>query len=44
LTPALLEAVFGVQAHVIADPQTGAPVCLPFACLRKQYKCSPGLK
>ncbi len=44
LTPTLLEAVFGVQAHVIADPQTGAPVCLPFACLRKQYKCSPGLK
>jgi iron complex transport system ATP-binding protein len=31
LTPHLLETVFGVRAHIVNDPQSGTPVCLPFA-------------
>ena len=31
LTPALLAAVFGVQAHIITDPASHTPVCLPYA-------------
>lgn len=34
LTPALCAEVFGVRAHVLADPATGAPVCLPYAPVR----------
>lgn len=30
LTPHLLAEVFKVQAHVVPDPATGTPVCLPF--------------
>jgi iron complex transport system ATP-binding protein len=33
LTASLLEQVFGVQASIVTDPVTGAPVCLPHACL-----------
>lgn len=31
LTTELLAQVFGVQAQIITDPITGAPVCLPYA-------------
>ncbi|MDW8212560.1 MAG: ABC transporter ATP-binding protein [Roseiflexaceae bacterium] len=31
LTTGLLARVFGVQAQIITDPTTGAPVCLPYA-------------
>jgi iron complex transport system ATP-binding protein len=31
LTADLLAAVFGVQAHILPDPATGTPVCLPYA-------------
>ncbi len=34
LTPALLATVFGVEATIVRDPVTGAPVCLPFAYLQ----------
>ncbi len=33
LTEGLLEEVFGVKAHILSDPETGTPVCLPYACL-----------
>lgn len=33
LTSALLARVFGVHAHIIADPETGVPLCLPYACV-----------
>jgi iron complex transport system ATP-binding protein len=33
LTPALLEQVFGVQATVLIDPITHAPVCLPYGVI-----------
>jgi iron complex transport system ATP-binding protein len=31
LTAELLAQVFGVKAHILSDPETGAPVCLPYA-------------
>ena len=31
LTAALLEQVFNVRAHIVADPSSGTPVCLPYA-------------
>jgi iron complex transport system ATP-binding protein len=31
LTTNLLARVFGVQAHIIPDPVTGTPICLPYA-------------
>lgn len=33
LTPTLLAEVFKVQAHIVPDPTTGTPVCLPFRTL-----------
>jgi iron complex transport system ATP-binding protein len=33
LTPELVAELFRVRANVIADPETGAPVCLPFAAV-----------
>ncbi len=33
LTEHLLGEVFGVKAHILSDPETGTPVCLPYACL-----------
>lgn len=33
ITPELLARVFGVRAHILADPHTGAPVCIPYAPL-----------
>lgn len=33
ITPEVVAAVFGVQACVVSDPVTGAPVCLPTAVL-----------
>ncbi|MBD2246553.1 ABC transporter ATP-binding protein [Nostoc sp. FACHB-888] len=33
LTSVLLEQVFGVRAHILADPESGTPVCLPYACI-----------
>ncbi len=33
ITPELLARVFGVRVHIIADPHTGAPVCIPYASL-----------
>jgi iron complex transport system ATP-binding protein len=29
LTPELIRRVFGVDAHVIPDPETGHPICVP---------------
>jgi iron complex transport system ATP-binding protein len=34
LTTALLGEVFGVRASILADPESGAPVCLPHASAR----------
>jgi iron complex transport system ATP-binding protein len=31
LTAELLATVFGVHAHIMTDPHTGTPVCLPYA-------------
>lgn len=31
LTIELLAEVFGVRAHIIVDPESGTPVCLPHA-------------
>lgn len=31
LTPALLAEVFNVRAHIIQDPESGTPICLPYA-------------
>ena len=31
MTPDLLASVFGVHAHILRDPATGTPVCLPYA-------------
>lgn len=33
LTEKLLSEVFGVKAHILSDPETGTPVCLPYATL-----------
>lgn len=33
LTPALLAEVFAVHAHIVPDPETGRPVCLPYATI-----------
>jgi iron complex transport system ATP-binding protein len=33
LTAELLAAVFGVRATIVADPASGAPVCLPYATI-----------
>jgi iron complex transport system ATP-binding protein len=33
LTPALLADLFGVRAHIMTDPETGTPVCLPYAVM-----------
>ena len=30
VTPALLRAVFGVEADIVADPRSGVPLCLPY--------------
>jgi len=30
MTPAMLRDVFGIDADVIPDPRTGAPLCLPY--------------
>lgn len=30
LTPEMLEKVFGVKGHVILDPETKAPLCIPY--------------
>lgn len=32
LTAELLAEIFRVRAHIIADPKSGTPVCLPYAC------------
>ncbi|MFD3166819.1 ABC transporter ATP-binding protein [Herpetosiphon sp. NSE202] len=34
LTPTILEQVFGVRAHIIPDPETGAPMCVPYATIK----------
>ncbi len=31
LTVRLLESVFGVHAHILTDPATGTPLCVPYA-------------
>ena len=31
LTPDLLATVFGVRAHILRDPESNTPVCLPYA-------------
>ena len=34
LTRALLAEVFGVHAHIMQDPETGTPVCLPYGVVQ----------
>ncbi|HVG00796.1 MAG TPA: ABC transporter ATP-binding protein [Chloroflexia bacterium] len=34
LTTDLLASVFNVHAHIISDPETGTPLCLPYAHVR----------
>ena len=38
LTQTLLADVFRVRAHIVADPESGAPVCLPYAHVEQQEK------
>ncbi|MFP4436859.1 MAG: ABC transporter ATP-binding protein [Chloroflexaceae bacterium] len=33
LTPQLLAEIFNVHAHVITDPESSTPICLPYACV-----------
>ena len=33
VTPAIVRAVFGVEADIVPDPRTGVPLCIPYACL-----------
>jgi len=33
VTPAVVRAVFGVEADIVPDPRTGVPLCIPYACL-----------
>jgi iron complex transport system ATP-binding protein len=35
LTADLLDFLFGVHAHIMADPETGKPVCLPYAVVMR---------
>lgn len=35
LTAELLDFLFGVHAHIISDPETGKPVCLPYAVVMR---------
>jgi iron complex transport system ATP-binding protein len=35
LTADLLDFLFGVHAHIISDPETGKPVCLPYAVVMR---------
>lgn len=35
VTPALLREVFEVEADVVVDPRSGAPICLPYAVLSR---------
>jgi iron complex transport system ATP-binding protein len=30
ITPTLLRSVFGVEADILSDPRTGAPLCIPY--------------
>ncbi|RAV10794.1 ABC transporter ATP-binding protein [Paenibacillus contaminans] len=30
MTPEVLREVFGIEADIVSDPRTGAPLCLPF--------------
>jgi len=41
LTTELLAAVFRVQASILSDPATGAPVCLPHAPVREESATLP---
>jgi iron complex transport system ATP-binding protein len=38
LTTDLLNSVFNVHAHIISDPQTGTPLCLPYAHVESPIK------
>ncbi|NOK63897.1 MAG: ABC transporter ATP-binding protein [Chloroflexi bacterium AL-W] len=38
LTQTLLADVFRVRAHIVADPESGAPVCLPYAHVEQHEK------
>jgi iron complex transport system ATP-binding protein len=38
LTADLLNFLFGVHAHIISDPETGKPVCLPYAVVATAEK------
>jgi iron complex transport system ATP-binding protein len=35
MTAELLDFLFGVHAHIISDPETGKPVCLPYAVVMR---------
>lgn len=30
ITPTILRSVFGVEADIVSDPRTGAPLCIPY--------------
>ncbi len=38
LTSTLLTDLFGVHAHIIPDPETGKPVCLPYAVVTQEQE------
>ena len=41
LTANLLASVFNVQAHIITDPHSGKPVCLPYSTAQPKVAVSP---
>ncbi len=41
LTPQVLVEVFGVHARVIVEPETGAPLCVPYACVPRGGHAQP---
>ncbi len=42
LTADLLAAVFGVRAHILRDPESNTPVCLPYAAVASVDTVSAG--
>jgi iron complex transport system ATP-binding protein len=36
VTPELLAEVFHVRAHIITDPASNTPVCLPYAVVSRE--------
>ncbi len=41
LTQALLAEVFKVRANIVADPDSGSPVCLPYRAVGAELIATP---